>query len=124
MRFELRKSGGHQCETCGAYDIIHADERPLTLDLDDLIEIELLRREVRLARIFSDERERLGAELEAILTGMEVDVNPWRLFKAHRERRFKRRVEAALAELYDLTRFPFTVPEAQRELEAPRPDRS
>ncbi len=147
MRAELRKSGGPQCQTCGSFDLIYANEEPLTADLAHLLEVEMLKREVRLARVFSDhlaeverdyaeslvardweahdERAALISDLEGILTGMTIEVNPWRAFKAHREKKFRERVEAALAELYDLTRFPFTVPESEvRELAAAEPDRS
>ncbi len=146
MRAELRKSAGPQCQTCGSYELLHVNHDPLTVDLAHLLEVEMLKREVRLAQVFSehlrsverdyaeslvakdwdahDERARLVADLEGILTDMPVDVNPWRMFKAHREQKFKERVEAALAELYDLTRFPFSATQAEEEALASEPDRS
>lgn len=92
----------------------------------------MLRREVRLAQVFKDhlesvereyaatlvnktqkallERGVLVREMEDLLTAMALDVSKWHVFKAHRERRFKERVETGLADLQDLTRYPFSEP--------------
>lgn len=92
----------------------------------------MLRREVRLAQVFKEhletvEREYAATlvnktqkallehgvlirEMEDLLVAMTLDVSKWRLFKAHRECRFKERVETGLAGLQDLTRYPFSEP--------------
>lgn len=145
MRAELRKSGGHQCESCGAFDLLHVDESALQVDLAPILETEMVRREVRLAQVFRDhlaqvergyaadligreqsallERGVLVSEMNAILGDMNIDVNPWRVFKAHREKRFRVRVQKALGELYELTQYPFTDPPGQIEASS-QPDRS
>ena len=132
MRLELRSSGGEPCEVCGSLELLHVDEKPLATDLSHALEVEMLRREIRLAQVFRDhlaETERgyadslvnqqqkallehgvLLSEMTALLEGMKLDVTAWRVFKHHREKRFKQRVDAAIAELREQTRFPFTEP--------------
>lgn len=146
MRFEIRKSGGPTCSTCGSYDLLHVDHEPLNLELTQFLEVEMLRREVRLAQVFKEhletverdyaermvnqsqaallERGVLLSEFNTILAGMNIETSPWRVFKTHREKRFRERIETAVNELRELTKYPFTDPASQQRELVVAPDRS
>lgn len=140
MQLEIRRSGGEKCDCCGAYELLHVDEAPLRLDLTQLLELEALRREVKLAKVFKahlagverdhtetfarlshewwQERVGLMSELEGILAGMTLDVPAWRLLRRQREKRLAARVREAQDALMDLTRQGFTEPPRKELAEA------
>lgn len=133
MRVEVRSSGGAKCETCDSYPLLHTRELPLEKDLEPLLELELLRREARLAHMFLDahrtiqqeaaeaevvhtaevdwlmaEREQLQHEIGLALAAAKVDVSRWRQFRRRRETRFAARIDTVTADLLELTRWPLT----------------
>lgn len=62
MRIEVRRSGGHACTECGSYDLIHAGPSPLAADLAPVMEREMIRRELRLFRLYRSHLETVAQE--------------------------------------------------------------
>lgn len=54
MRAEIRKSAGPTCEKCGSHELLHTNDGPMVADVSNILEVEALRREVKLAKLFRD----------------------------------------------------------------------
>lgn len=132
LKFEIRKTGGDECQACGATDLVYSGGKPVTTDLTRILEREIVRREIGMAKLLRDhleasradmaEREdRLAAQFRSdlwqakmdhadvmddvaeLLTAVKVDVSGWRLIRRRRERLFADRVDGVIQEMVKLT---------------------
>ncbi len=135
MRLEIRKTGEQApvCDECGATELVWAGGKPTAADLTPVLEREIARRELSLAKVFrahlaevaedfalretrmtedllatlKHERWLLQTELESLLTDAKImDVPRWRLARHRRERLFAERIDGIVAELIERTLLP------------------
>ena len=114
MRLEIRKTGGDSCPECGAFGLVLAGGMEITADLSAIMEREIVRREIQVAKLDCDAMAALGREhaeelvavaamatdaANAVLSDAAADLAAtrrwapwWRPLRRWRERRYGRRI--------------------------------
>ncbi len=131
MKFEIRSEGG-ACPSCGAGEIVYSGGAPVSADVTRVMEREIVRREVGMAKLLRDHlvaaeadqtarEDRLGEQFKSELwnlklqhadqmddvadrlEALKVDVAGWRLVRRRRERIFAERIDTVVQDMLAAT---------------------